>query len=52
MKLSDYNYELPEELIAQKPLEDRSSSRLMVIHRDTGEIEHRTFKDIIEYLNK
>ena len=52
MKLSDYNYELPEELIAQKPLEDRSSSRLMVIHRDTGEIEHRTFKDIIAYLNK
>lgn len=52
MKLSDYNYELPEELIAQSPLEDRSSSKLMVMHRKNGEIEHKTFKDIIDYLNK
>ncbi len=52
MKLSDYYYELPDDLIAQKPLLDRSSSRLMVIHRDTGNIEHRTFKDIIDYFKK
>lgn len=52
MKLSDYHYELPEELIAQKPLEHRDSSRLMIVHRDTGMIEHKTFKDIIDYLNK
>ncbi len=52
MKLSDYYYELPEELIAQKPLEDRSSSRLMIIHRDSSLIEHKSFKDIIDYLHK
>lgn len=49
-KRSDYFYELPEELIAQDPLTDRSSSRLLVLHRDTGVIEHRTFRDVIEYL--
>ena len=50
MKVSDFNYELPEELIAQDPLEDRSASRLMVLNRETGEITHRHFSDIIEYL--
>ncbi len=51
MKLSDFNYELPEELIAQDPLEKRDNSRLMVLHRDTGEIEHKHFYDIIDYFN-
>ena len=51
MDLKDFNYDLPEELIAQDPLEDRSSSRLMVLHKDTGRIEHKIFKDIIDYLN-
>ena len=51
MKLSDFNYELPEELIAQDPLEKRSDSRLMVLDRKTGTMGHRHFRDIIEYLN-
>ena len=51
MKTSDFNYDLPEELIAQEPLKDRASSRLMVLDKDTGEIEHHIFKDIIDYLN-
>lgn len=50
MKTSDFYYDLPEELIAQDPLEDRSSSRLLVLDKKTGEREHRVFKDIIEYL--
>ncbi len=50
MKTSDFDYFLPEELIAQRPLERRDSSRLAVFHRDTGEIEHRHFYDITEYL--
>jgi len=50
MELSDFNYELPEELIAQDPLEDRSASRLMVLRRDGGAPEHRHFRDILEYL--
>lgn len=52
MKTSDFYFELPEEQIAQDPLPDRSSSRLMVLHRDTGEIEHRRFTDIVEYLHE
>lgn len=52
MQLSDFNFDLPEELIAQDPLEDRSSSRLMVVDKVTGETDHRTFKNIIEYLNE
>ena len=52
MELSDFNYELPQELIAQDPLEDRASSRLMVLDRETGETEHRTFRDIRQYLRK
>ncbi|HCA21546.1 MAG TPA: tRNA preQ1(34) S-adenosylmethionine ribosyltransferase-isomerase QueA, partial [Lachnospiraceae bacterium] len=51
MNVSDFNYELPQELIAQDPLLKRSDSRLMVVHRDTGEIEHKHFSDVIEYLN-
>lgn len=51
MKLSDFMYDLPEERIAQTPVEPRDHSRLMVIHRDTDEIEHRHFYDVIDYLN-
>ena len=51
MKLSDFNYYLPEELIAQTPLEKRDESRLLVLNKKTGEVEHKIFKDIIEYLN-
>ena len=51
MKTSDFNYDLPEELIAQTPVEPRDHSRLMVIHRATGELEHKHFYDIIDYLN-
>ena len=51
MKTSDFYYDLPQELIAQDPLEDRSSSRLLVLNRKTGAMEHRVFRDIIEYLN-
>lgn len=50
MDVKDFDYELPEELIAQDPLEDRSSSRLMVLDRETGEYEHKIFKNIIDYL--
>lgn len=50
MKTSDFYYELPQELIAQDPLKDRSSSRLMILDKRTGKIRHRTFKDIREYL--
>lgn len=50
MKVSDFNYDLPEELIAQVPIKDRSASRLMVLHRKNETIEHKTFKDIIDYL--
>ncbi len=49
---SDFNYELPEELIAQDPLTDRSSSRLMVLNKDNGSISHHVFKDIINYLHE
>lgn len=51
MDVKDFYYDLPEELIAQDPLEDRSSSRLLVLNKNTGEIEHKVFKDILEYLN-
>ncbi|MDY3919059.1 MAG: tRNA preQ1(34) S-adenosylmethionine ribosyltransferase-isomerase QueA [Candidatus Limivivens sp.] len=51
MKTSDFYYDLPEELIAQDPLEDRSGSRLLVLDRETGKREHRIFRDVIEYLN-
>ncbi len=52
MQLTDFDYELPPELIAQVPLERRDQSRMMVLHRDTGELEHRTFTDVIDYLEK
>lgn len=52
MKTSDFFFELPKEQIAQDPLPDRSASRLMVLHRKTGEIEHRTFADIVQYLRE
>ena len=52
LKKQDFYFDLPEELIAQTPLEDRSSSRLMVMDRETGEIEHKHFRDITEYLNE
>ncbi len=51
MKTSDFYYDLPEELIAQTPLERRDASRLMVLNRRTGEVTHRHFYDIVEYLN-
>ena len=49
-KISDFDYELPQELIAQTPIEPRDASRLLVVHRDTGSFEHRHFRDIGEYL--
>lgn len=51
MKLEEFDYELPKNLIAQFPLEDRSAARLLTLKKDTGEIEHKIFKDIIDYLN-
>lgn len=51
-KLSQFDFELPENRIAQYPTENRHDSRLMVVHRDTGKIEHRTFKDILEYFEE
>ncbi|HIT06073.1 MAG TPA: tRNA preQ1(34) S-adenosylmethionine ribosyltransferase-isomerase QueA [Candidatus Scybalocola faecipullorum] len=51
MKTSDFYYDLPQELIAQDPLADRSSSRLMVLNRKDGSISHHIFKEIIDYLN-
>ena len=50
MDVKDFYFDLPEELIAQDPLKDRSSSRLLVLDRDTGEVQHRVFRDIVEYL--
>ena len=52
MKVEDFNFNLPEELIAQTPLEKRDSSRLLVLDKQTGEIEHKHFTDIINYLNE
>lgn len=51
MKTSDFDFNLPEELIAQTPLKDRASSRLLVLDKCDGSIEHRVFKDIVDYLN-
>lgn len=51
MNLKEFDYYLPTELIAQDPLDDRSSSRLLVLDKETGEIEHKHFSDIIDYLN-
>lgn len=51
LKKSDFYYELPEELIAQDPLEDRASSRLLVLDRDTGQISHHLFREVVDYLH-
>ena len=51
MRTDDFDYFLPEELIAQSPLMDRDQARLLVLHKKTGEIEHKVFADIIDYLN-
>lgn len=52
MKLSQFKIDIPEELIAQHPAQDRDESKLMVIHRDSGKIEHKKFKDIINYFDE
>lgn len=52
MHINDFDYELPEELIAQKPADKRDASRLLVVHRETEETEHKHFYDILEYLNE
>lgn len=52
MNVKDFNYDLPQELIAQDPLEDRASSRLLVLDKDTGAIEHKVFRDICSYLRR
>ncbi len=52
MNKEDFYFDLPEELIAQDPLEDRSSSRLLVLDKETGRVEHHIFRDVIDYLNK
>lgn len=52
MKVNDFDYFLPEELIAQTPLSDRPSSRLLVLDKDTGEVSHKTFVDILDYLDE
>ena len=52
LKKSDFYFDLPEELIAQDPLEDRSSSRLLVLNKETGEVEHHIFRDIVDYLQE
>ena len=49
MKLSQFKFNLPEELIAQYPVENRDECKLMVVHRKTGEIEHKVFKDMLNY---
>ena len=49
MKLSQFEFELPEKLIAEFPADQRDESRLMVVHRDTGKIEHKVFKDVMDY---
>lgn len=50
LKKSDFYFDLPEELIAQDPLEDRASSRMLVLHKETGEVGHHVFRDILQYL--
>ena len=50
-KLSQFDFELPKELLAQYPSDHRDESKLMILHRDTGKIEHKVFKDIMEYFD-
>ena len=52
MKTSDFYFDLPKELIAQDPIEERSNSRLLVLDKETGAVQHRHFYDILEYLNE
>ena len=52
MKLSDFKFDVPKKLISLYPAANRDESRLMVVHRKTGQIEHRLFKDIIEYFGE
>lgn len=52
MKLSNFNFELPKELLAEYPAEHRDESKLMVVHRDTGKIEHKMFKDLVNYFDE
>ncbi len=51
MKLSKFKFTLPEELLAERPTPEREDARMMVLHRETGEIEHRKFKDVLEYFD-
>jgi len=52
MNINEFDYDLPKELIAQTPLKDRSSSRLLILNKNTGELKHEVFSNIINYLNK
>lgn len=52
MKLSQFGFEFPENLIAQTPMDNRDESRLMVLHKDSGKIEHKVFKDVIDYFDE
>ena len=52
MNVSEFNFDLPQELIAQDPLEDRSSSRLLVLDKETGDIQHKNFRDLLSYLRR
>ncbi|BDD10755.1 S-adenosylmethionine:tRNA ribosyltransferase-isomerase [Fulvitalea axinellae] len=52
MKLSEFKFDLPADLLAQYPVENRDESRLMVVHKDTGKIEHKVFKDVIDYFDE
>src|SRR5699024_4756056 len=52
MKLSQFDFDLPEKLIATHPAENRDESKLMVVHRDSGKIEHKQFKDLIDYFDE
>ena len=52
MNVSDFYFDLPEELIAQDPLEDRASSRLLVLDKNSGEVKHKHFRDVLKYLKK
>jgi S-adenosylmethionine:tRNA ribosyltransferase-isomerase len=52
MKLSQFNFDLPEELVAEYPSDNRDEARLMVIHRDSGKIEHKLFRDVIDYIDE
>ena len=51
MKLSEFKFELPQKLVAQKPAEERDQSRLMVVHKNSGKIEHKIFKDVLDYFD-